>query len=286
MALPLTIISSLSKQLNEKSTHCLLELLQNADDNIYTRSTPALNFIYKPGILRVDCNEDGFTAANIEAICDVHKSTKAGQNRSAGYIGEKGIGFKSIFKIADVVWISSRQYTFKFDKREQIGMITPMWAEFPEPTLQDYTSFFLQLSKDCDQEELIQELLNFDPALMIFLRRVKVINLQVARPDGTDWVRKLHRTESVENDDEVVVLHSGEISLRYITRTHRVEGLPHNAQRPDCVFSELHLAFPVTDFNKKPHLGSQNVYAFLPIRNYGFKVKISALLSHCKSHLV
>lgn len=101
-------MTSLSTQLNEKSTRCLLELLQNADDNTYTRSTPTLNFIYKPGSLRVECNEDGYTPKNVEAICDVHKSTKTGENRSAGYIGEKGIGFKSIFKIADAVWISSR----------------------------------------------------------------------------------------------------------------------------------------------------------------------------------
>jgi hypothetical protein len=62
-----------------------------------------LCFVYKSGSLRLESNEDGFTAKNVEAICDVHKSTKAGESRSAGYIGEKGIGFKYLFKIADAI---------------------------------------------------------------------------------------------------------------------------------------------------------------------------------------
>ena len=131
LVLPLTNVSSISKQLNEKSTHCLLELLQNADDNTYTGSTaPTLNFVYKPGILRVECNEDGFMAKNVEAICDVHQSTKAGENRSAGYIGEKGNGFKSVLRIAHAVWISSRHYDFKLDKTKELGMISPIWVDF------------------------------------------------------------------------------------------------------------------------------------------------------------
>lgn len=48
-------------------------------------------------------NEAGFTTANIRALCDVGNSTKAGIN--TGYIGHKGIGFKSVFRVSynDVV---------------------------------------------------------------------------------------------------------------------------------------------------------------------------------------
>ena len=41
-------------------------------------------------------NEQGFSAENIRALCDVGNSTKKG---SAGYIGKKGIGFKSVFRV-------------------------------------------------------------------------------------------------------------------------------------------------------------------------------------------
>jgi hypothetical protein len=151
-----------------------------------------------------------------------------------------------------------------------IGMISPVWAEFPDSTSAEYTSFFLQISKEYD-EELLQEIMTFDPAVMIFLRRLRVINLQVTRADGTTWTRKVYRTDIIDNGHQVVVLHSRETSLRYITTTAWVTGLPQDSQRSSSN-SELRLAFPATDFTTEPSFGSQNVYAFLPVRNYGFKV--------------
>jgi hypothetical protein len=37
----------------------------------------------------------GFSEANLRALCDVGNSTKAA---TTGYIGQKGIGFKSVFR--------------------------------------------------------------------------------------------------------------------------------------------------------------------------------------------
>jgi hypothetical protein len=39
----------------------------------------------------------GFAEANMRALCDVGSSTKAS---ISGYIGQKGIGFKSVFRWA------------------------------------------------------------------------------------------------------------------------------------------------------------------------------------------
>jgi HSP90 family molecular chaperone len=74
-----------------------------------------LSFSYAPGSLRIDCNEVGFTAGNVEAICAINQSTKSAKKADGEYIGEKGIGFKSVFKAADLVWISSHEYMFKLD---------------------------------------------------------------------------------------------------------------------------------------------------------------------------
>lgn len=99
----------LSEELYSKPTHFLLELIQNADDNKYAPDvTPKLSIVYrKDGYLWVGCNELGFTAANVEAICRIAASTKKVEGSQKGYIGEKGIGFKSVFKVADSVWIKS-----------------------------------------------------------------------------------------------------------------------------------------------------------------------------------
>jgi len=256
-------------QLYEKSTHFILELLQNADDNSYDCSNPTLNFTYTPGSLRVDSNEVGFSASNVEAICSIQESTK----RSTGYIGEKGIGFKSLFKVADIVWISSRQYSFKFDKREPLGMITPTWASFPKPTIPKWTSFFLQLSVDYDEAELIQELLNFDITLLMFLKSIREINIKVTQSDGKQLTKKLLKTEENEQDDIVTVLQDGPTSSRYLICRHSAQGLPLEHKRMNASSSDMLLAFSIIKASQEPQLGLQNVYAFLPIRKCGFKVR-------------
>ncbi|RSL57984.1 hypothetical protein CEP53_006272, partial [Fusarium sp. AF-6] len=161
------------------STHFLLELLQNADDNTYDGVCPTLRFTYKPGNPRIDCNEVGFTAENVEAICAISQSTKSRKTGHGEFIGEKGIGFKSAFKVADVVWISSNDFTFKFDKSKSLGMVTPIWADFPGPTRPEYTPMYLQLSEDYDQEAQVEELLTFDMNQLMFLRRIEEISVQL-----------------------------------------------------------------------------------------------------------
>ena len=64
---------------------------------------PTLSFIlHDTGIIILN-NERGFTAKNIRALCDVGSSTKKGS--SAGYIGQKGIGFKSVFRVCNQMCI-------------------------------------------------------------------------------------------------------------------------------------------------------------------------------------
>lgn len=72
--------------------------VQNADDNVYPDHVePTLSFILHASGVVVLNNERGFSADNIRALCDIGSSTKKGS--SAGYIGQKGIGFKSVFRV-------------------------------------------------------------------------------------------------------------------------------------------------------------------------------------------
>lgn len=99
----------LSEELYSKPTRFLLELIQNADDNKYAGDvSPQLSIVYRPGFLWFGINEIGFSAANLRALCAVGESTKKIEGNRKGYIGEKGIGFKAVYKVADVVWIQSR----------------------------------------------------------------------------------------------------------------------------------------------------------------------------------
>lgn len=58
---------------------------------------PTLTFILQEEGVIVLNNEQGFSVENIKALCDVGNSTK--KEPSAGYIGKKGIGFKSVFRV-------------------------------------------------------------------------------------------------------------------------------------------------------------------------------------------
>lgn len=79
--------------------------IQNADDNSYPENVePTLAFILQElGVIILN-NECGFSARNIRALCDVGNSTKKGTN--AGYIGKKGIGFKSVFRVCETTHLN------------------------------------------------------------------------------------------------------------------------------------------------------------------------------------
>ena len=74
-------------------------MVQNAEDNEYSEGVdPSLEFVITsrditatgaPATLLVFNNEKRFSSKNIDSICSVGLSTKAG-NRKNGYIGEKG----------------------------------------------------------------------------------------------------------------------------------------------------------------------------------------------------
>lgn len=264
-------IRRLAEQLYQNSTHFLAELIQNADDNDYEAPHPAVTLTFQNRCLRIDCNEKGFSERNVEAICSIGFSTKAGGSQATRYVGEKGIGFKSVFKVADVVWISSRSYSFKFDKRTPLGMIAPLWAEFPQPVVPGCTSMFMQLSPDYNELELLDELRSFDPRMMMFLRKLLRINITIHGNDGSIWTTGLARREGVFRTQlrqrGIELMHDSN-KLRYVVSSHIVTGLPAEPKREGHLTSELLLAFPWDDGELPP----QKVYAFLPIRDFGFRV--------------
>ncbi len=128
-------LQRLSLELYSKDTHFVLELVQNADDNAYPGGViPSLAFVISDDRISVLNNEVGFSEENIRAICDVGRSTK-GAHRS-GYIGQKGIGFKSVFRVTDTPEVHSNGFHIKFDKgSDPIGFILPHWLDVGDKDL-------------------------------------------------------------------------------------------------------------------------------------------------------
>jgi len=124
--------------------------------------------------LHIDCSEVGFSEANIKASCSVGQSTEP----AAGYIGEKGIGFKSFWKLANLIRISSGPYQFMFDRTKELGIITPILSDFPPPEyLEGHTQFLLELQSLGKQQQLLKELKELPATLIMFLRRLRILRI-------------------------------------------------------------------------------------------------------------
>ncbi|CEI61900.1 unnamed protein product [Fusarium venenatum] len=237
----------LSTELYDQSTHFIQELLQNADDNHFETSTPTLIFSYSPGRLRVDCNEKGFLPRHIDALCTIRGSTKTDKDQ-APYTGEKGIGFKSVFRMADVVWISSNSYQFKFDKHKQFGTVAPEWVEdFPVHSSSEYTTFYLELCPQDDMEELVEKLVDFDADQLLFLRRLRQVKINIEREhqDLSHMIRRIDETDGCGN--LITTLDLGTSKKRFMVRKFQVTNLPEEPRRRNQTCSEMVLAFPLME---------------------------------------
>lgn len=99
----------------------LQELLQNADDCDYPADvTPEFSLSQNGTTVITEYNEVGFTRANIRSITAIGESTKEKLLSSdhVSQIGEKGIGFKTVFAVASEVRIHSGEYYFALTNQE------------------------------------------------------------------------------------------------------------------------------------------------------------------------
>jgi hypothetical protein len=181
-----------------------------------------------------------------------------------------------VFKAAEVVWIASNEFTFKFDRTRPLGVITPLWEKFPEQTECNGTSIFLRLSGSYDEQTLVEQLREFDANLLIFLRRIEMIKIEVNYADSSLWKKQIRKASYRQDLDRVVILENDTDSLKYLIKTTVLKDLPQEAKRRGFSETNILLAFPLPSEQQEPTLRSHNVYAFLPIRNYGFKFLIQA----------
>ncbi|KAM0064933.1 putative histidine kinase/HSP90-like ATPase superfamily [Helianthus debilis subsp. tardiflorus] len=279
----------LSQELYSQDSHFLLELVQNADDNAYpTNAEPTLTFILQEKSIVVLNNEHGFSADNIRAICDVGNSTKKAS--SAGYIGKKGIGFKSVFRVTDAPEIHSNGFHIKFDLTQgQIGFVLP--TTVPPCDINFFTN--LVASNTTDQmnthsyntclvlplkslskskptetstvDDITSMFSDLHPSLLLFLHRLRCIKFRNMLTDSFIIMRK----EIIGNGLTSVSV--GNETLTWLVESRKLQG---NGIRKDVNFTEISIAFALEVLENGsyiPKLDQQHVFAFLPLRTYGLK---------------
>ena len=278
----------LSDDLYSKKSHFVLELVQNADDNDYLNGVvPQLTFKLKPKQLVLVNNEMGFNERNVKALCSVGESSKANK---AGYIGEKGIGFKSVFTVSSAPEVHSNGFHFKFDRTDQgnlLGYVVPHWCE---PTKEINPSTTTIILPAADGIEFSQETLDgLDARLLLFLAKVRKIALH-----GDDETVTYQRSDkemlsclSTLRERPGFKPQSEESHFVRIPVDFKMEGVP-DEKRPGALTSEVVLAFPVDAKGAASLEPSSQVFAFLPIRQVGFKFSIQAdfLLSSSREDIL
>ncbi|VDM30597.1 unnamed protein product [Hydatigera taeniaeformis] len=293
-------LDHLSRELYGQQGHFILELLQNADDNLYTPNViPSAHFILSPDALMVGNNEAvGFSPADISALCDIGLSTKIGHREDK--TGRKGIGFKSVFAVSDAPEVHSNGFHVRFCRNLKsdgtfTSILAPEWIASPSCDLEKWrTVFRLPLrSVAQDSSTVAESVLTFARRLLthhllLFLRRIDCIDLpinldlQLERKsrlilalDGPSpsFLKLLTITEMCNGRQQsskwLLLRHSVSVAIDKLKQlfqdSSEIENIPRH--------TDITIAIPLS--NEVP-LPTFPVYAFLPVRSTEFQFLLNA----------
>ncbi len=284
-------IQHLAEGLYSKNPHFIFELIQNAEDNEYKdqdRYQPYISFrltkidptgtVDSDGALIIENNEIGFNRGNVNAICAVGKTTK---KKEQGYIGEKGIGFKSVFRVTDNPHIFSNGYHFclpEYDKETGFGYIVPQWIDMPPEGLDlSKTHIILPLTKnDFGYGEIEKMLQDIEPEIVLFLSTLQEIQIKTdtaddftilkddsAMPEVQIVAEGKKRGSDFSNSDDFLVC---------TERYDRPAGI-HHKKRQGIENRDVTIGFPMDE--NSTAVGK--IFAYLPVRSgTGFPFLINA----------
>ncbi|KAK8587501.1 hypothetical protein V6N12_021989 [Hibiscus sabdariffa] len=305
-----------------------MELIQNAEDNEYLGGVdPSLEFVITsrditatgaPATLLILNNEKGFSPKNIDSICSVGRSTKKG-NRRRGYIGEKGIGFKSVFLISSQPYIFSNGYQIRFNEAPcphcGLGYIVPEWID-DNPTLDEIkkvygscsalptTVIVLPLKPD-KVKPVKQQLSSVEPEVLLFLSKIKRLSVRednedprfntvsgIAITSETNFVSR----KNIDAESYTLLLSTEEKAdesgkeCSYHIWKQRFPVRPENKveRRMDVEELVITLAFPNQERLKRG-MKLPGVYAFLPtemVTNFPFIIQADFVLSSSRETIL
>jgi hypothetical protein len=290
----LIISTRIAQDIYSQTNRFILELIQNAEDCAFdpATNTPYISFELTQDKIVVECNEKGFTETDIRQICHTGKSWK---KERPGFIGEKGIGFKSVFKIASRVHIQSNAFAFAFEydggptaaSETKLGMVTPIPEDDPIPQDQrPLTRKTLTLNDTTDTEYMVDQFGAIPESLLLFLSNLGEIKIRIDLPDEelgglTTFHKTVDEANGITRISRVSEPAHNVDEWRYRVFKTLATELPNDPARrvsensDDYINeSEIVLAFPITpDEEALPRITAQHdVFAFLPVCTVGFNV--------------
>lgn len=277
----------------------IFELLQNADDQ------PEEGKLVKVKLKALDENllflhtGKPFSEADVESISSIGDSTKKNDIEKTGY---KGIGFKSVFSVAETVYIDSGNFSFAFDKNSPLypdgadmdkipWQIKPIWEEryrLPKEVQKEdlYFSAPVGIALNVGNEKIetynksIFDLLA-DSQFTLFLRNVGKISFECKERD--EIIIKKQVTES-----GIIKITSGSITENWITKDYVIE-IPVEtreaiqneklipAKLKEATITKISFAVKIDNGCVCP-VDDAVLYTYLPtkVNDFGFKFLVNA----------
>ena len=182
-------VKTITYQINKRNETFIYELLQNADDYPKQNQKVIVNFYITDKYLLFTHTGIEFNFNNVYALCSVNAEDKIDDVEKIGF---KGIGFKSVFKANEFVYIKSGEYSFRFDKSfhniEQPWQLMPIWTDVEdlEISLRNNNRFLnsnvaialrpRNISKTLSEYSDTLELFK-DERILLFLRYIEKVNV-------------------------------------------------------------------------------------------------------------
>lgn len=219
-------IETISSEINKKPETFIFELLQNSDD--YPDSTKKVNVSFEitSKYLKFTHTGNPFKVNNVHAICGVNEKDKGDDVEKIGF---KGIGFKSVFKDSNFVYVNSGGYQFRFDEKyhsnRTFWQTIPIWTENLELDREIRNHDFLNSPVSVALRPKNSKILNdnfddkgndisyantlksifSDDRILLFLRHVQVVSISIpnintifCRKESYNWWLKKFRIEIPE----------------------------------------------------------------------------------------
>jgi len=258
-----------------RSSHFIIELIQNAEDaGMGLPNNGEMSIKVSRKRVLITHNARPFDEEDVNAICGL-RTTKKPELGSIGYLG---IGFKSVFKITDSPYIFSGKYQFKFDKNvwddpnKVPWQIIPLWVNDPPEDIDlNKTTFYLPFRDEKAYEETKRELQNIGLHLYLFLKWLKKIEI-INEETGESTI-----LENIEEKNGIVTLARDGKKERYLI-FRRICEVPSyvkddevtkSAKRSNVKQREIIVAFRVDEEgNLVPLTAAEaygGVYSFLPL---------------------
>ena len=255
----------------------MYELIQNADDldysNIWSlREQPKLHFILTREHLIIDNNENGFKVANVQALCAISESSKK-INAGDESIGEKGIGFKSIFAIAQEVHVQSGHWSFGFENRREDPLSIIIPKLMPHQDLPPGIQTRIKIRyHESSRDRIVEDLRGLSHGALMFLRNISHLTISF---DPQAAVNEPQRSFSMRQESlgSITCLEtrvgglSGNATARSRYQVHRRSFTMPADEDHRSTTTEVQLAFPIAVEARDPCISpeGEHVYAFLPM---------------------